>query len=204
MLKVICVRHGESQGNYFLEKRYISANKTHEIICGHNLDSELTDVGKKQAEMLGLYWEKKGFKPDLIFSSTAKRAIDTAKIVTNILMDTCPKILESPDLLEIDQGDYVGKIREVYSEEMQKIIDKDPWNFKAPNGESQKDVELRMVSFLDQNIIKNWDGKTNTSVVLFGHGVAFKCLFRALIDSNPEQYVILHITNFFKVHGKFQ
>jgi broad specificity phosphatase PhoE len=185
MLQIVLVRHGQSE-----------ANVDSHLICGANLDTKLTDLGKKQAKMLGLWWKKQNFVPDQVFASTACRAIETATIALDqvISIDNSKEEQQNVDisisdqLLEIDQGDFVGKHRkEIYTTETQKKIDLDPLNWKAPNGESQLDVETRMMTFIQNFILAKWNHVSNQKVVIFGHGVAFKCLVRGLMESNPER-----------------
>ena len=95
--------------------------------------------------------------------------------------------------------DFVGKHREhVYTEDILAQIQKQPWTFAPPGGESQKvgilpkiavsrlhqDVEDRMVAFLKRHVMPLIDleadtqGKIPVNVVLFSHSVAIKCLLR--------------------------
>ncbi len=182
MTRVYFIRHGESD---------INLNYRH-LIGGQSNYTPLTEYGKNQAELLGKYLLKEKLQFDKVYSSTAIRAIDTAKISLAKIGYTLEDIVLSDKLLELDQGDWTGKHREeIYNNETMKLIDSDPWNFSAPNGESQKQVEERMLKYIYEDILsKNYD-----NVVIFGHGVAFKCALRGILNSDPKYTYKLVLEN---------
>ena len=77
---IILFRHGE----YDMNSKY-----------GHNHDCPLTNVGIKEAEMMGKYLETKNQVPDYIISSTAVRAQTTLKVAIASGEWSCPLVLES-------------------------------------------------------------------------------------------------------------
>jgi len=171
--KIYIIRHGESDFN---------ANYMH-LVGGRSSHSPLTIKGENQAKLLGEYLLNQNITFDKVFSSTAVRAIDTAKISLFISGYPLEEIVLSDKLLELDQGDWVGKPRiEAYSSENIKLMNSDPWNFAAPNGESQRQVEDRMLNFLYNNVLN----RNYSSVAIYGHGMAFKCLTRGIMNLNPE------------------
>ena len=106
---------------------------------------ELNDLGKEQAENLGKI--NSNIKFDIIFTSDLIRAIDSA----NIAFPNIDKI-QDERLRECNYGDLDG-------EDKNLIIYEDHVDVPFPNGESLKDVEKRIRSFI-KNILEKYDGKT--------------------------------------------
>lgn len=106
---------------------------------------ELNDLGKEQAANLGRINENIDF--DIIFTSDLIRAIDSA----NIAFPNVPKI-QDKRLRECNYGDLDG-------EDKSLIIYENHIDDMFPNGESLKDVERRVRSFIE-DIIKNYKGIT--------------------------------------------
>jgi broad specificity phosphatase PhoE len=91
LLKVILVRHGETDWN-----------KAHRV-QGSNSDVPLNSIGKKQAASLASRLKEEDIQA--VYSSPLQRAQDTARAIA------CPHHLEvkvTPDLLEIDAGELEG------------------------------------------------------------------------------------------------
>ena len=106
---------------------------------------ELNELGKEQAKNLGKI--NSDIKFDVIFTSDLIRAIDSANIAF-------PDILKIQDkrLRECNYGTLDGEDRNliIYEEHIDKHF---------PNGESLKDVEARVRSFIN-DVLKNYKGKT--------------------------------------------
>ena len=64
------IRHGQSEINALPD------------MMGQKADSQLTDLGRRQAKLLRLRFEESGQVFDHIYSSDYVRALDTAKIAT--------------------------------------------------------------------------------------------------------------------------
>lgn len=124
-------------------------NEKH-VSSGWN-DVDLSELGIKQSEELTL---KNTEKFDVVFCSDLKRAIHTAEIS---FRDKFPIVVDER-LRECNYGDYNGKSSEIVEPLQEKMIDR-----QFPNGESYRDVEKRIKSFLDD--VKNkYDGK-NIAIV---------------------------------------
>ena len=106
---------------------------------------ELNDLGKEQAANLGKI--NKNIKFDVIFTSDLIRAIDSA----NIAFPSAMKI-QDKRLRECNYGDLDGKDKNL-------IIYEEHIDDAFPNGESLKDVEKRIRSFI-KDVIKKYKGKT--------------------------------------------
>lgn len=58
-------------------------------------------------------FEEKGIKPDLIYSSTAERALEFAKVIAEILDFKKKKIVSTKDLYMADVKEMLGILRSV-------------------------------------------------------------------------------------------
>lgn len=106
---------------------------------------ELNELGKEQALNLGNV--NKDIKFDVIFTSDLIRAIDSA----NIAFPNVKKI-QDKRLRECNYGDLDG-------EDKNLIVYENHIDVPFPNGESLKDVEVRVQSFIN-DILKEYKGKT--------------------------------------------
>lgn len=183
-INIYFIRHAESEYN---------ANPN--FICGRSNDTPLTENGKRYICALAKYLNMMNIRIDKIYASTAKRAYDTAQICTQE-MNLNISIDRYNDLLEMDQGDWSSKPRkEIYTDEILTEIKKDVLNFKAPNGESQKEVADRMMMFLENEIIKKFNTNENYTILIFGHAIAFKCLLQRILCFDPHKTWKIRIDN---------
>ncbi|MEE9525690.1 MAG: histidine phosphatase family protein [Candidatus Woesearchaeota archaeon] len=119
---------------------------------------ELSELGIKQSKELPSLIKAKF---DVIFTSDLKRAIDSAELSFGKEIE----IIQDERLRECNYGDWNGA--------------KKDWNIidfidtPYPNGESYKDVEKRIQSFLN-DLIKNYDGKHITIVAHQGPQLAIE------------------------------
>jgi phosphohistidine phosphatase len=72
----------------------------------NDLERDLTAWGRRQAESIGRWMSENGIIPDLIFSSTAKRAKLTAKICSE-KANFQGRISFEEDLYDTDENTYV-------------------------------------------------------------------------------------------------
>mmetsp|Transcript_16973 Transcript_16973/g.24378 ORF Transcript_16973/g.24378 Transcript_16973/m.24378 type:complete len:183 (-) Transcript_16973:293-841(-) len=143
LARVILIRHGESEAN----------TKENIYIAGRDFHTKLTLKGREQALDLGTFWrDAQGVNSrtfSSIYSSPAARAIETANLVCEQIGVEKNRVRLEEALLEIDHGEWEKGVRdELYTEEVKKIQKENPYDFKAPGGESQHDVEARVVDFL--------------------------------------------------------
>ncbi|MFV0363347.1 MAG: histidine phosphatase family protein [Suipraeoptans sp.] len=97
------------------------------------------------------------------------------------------------ELQELSQGDWEGKLRfEIYTPEQLTEINSNQWLFTPPNGESQKEVEERMLAFISSEILSE---HTEGNFLIVGHGIAFKCLLRGILDISSQMAYKLSIDN---------
>lgn len=173
MLSFFLVRHAESTGNV-----------NHHLVGGRSNHFPLTERGRQQAHALGKRFHAEDIQFDKVHASIALRAQETAQISTSYLSFPSKEIILSDRIVEISQGEWEGQVRkEVYNEEMRKKLLADNYNFKAPGGESQKEVEERMAAYMDE-IIESWDGETSQRIGIYSHGFAIKSYIRKVMGSD--------------------
>ena len=110
------------------------------------LPGELSKLGIKQAKELGSLVSKKHF--DVVFCSDLKRAVDSAELG----FANKYKIIQDQRLRECNYGDFNGK-SETFKDKITDYINK-----TFPNGESYKEVEKRILNFLNY-LYDNYKGK---------------------------------------------
>lgn len=165
------IRHGESEMN----------TNTH-LIGGRSNETPLTARGIEQARLLGKYFRENGIIPTHVFTSPALRTLQTAD-TTLSAMNINIKPTIANEIQEMDQGDYVGRLRsEVYTPEVLLKIDKQGKNFKLPGGESMNDVGKRMLQWVELNVPVATAAEVEHTTFVFGHGIAIRTLAATLHD----------------------
>jgi len=124
---------------------------------------ELSNLGRKQAEELG-HQAQGDF--DVVFCSDLQRAIDSA----NLAFNQKYKIIADKRLREAHYGDFTGKPANDFKKTLTQYID-----HSFPNGESYKDVEKRIASFLEF-LKKSYWGKHVAIVAHQGPQLALEVL----------------------------
>ncbi len=108
---------------------------------------ELSKLGVEQS--IKLKDQIKGKRFDVVFCSDLKRAVDSAKLT----FGSSVQILQDERLRECNYGDLNGAPAEKVDAIRYQCVEK-----PFPNGESYRDVEKRIRSFLD-DLKKKYDGK---------------------------------------------
>lgn len=165
---LILVRHGETPW-------------THEKRLQGWTDTSLTTRGRGQARAAAK--ALKHFKPDVLYSSKLKRAVETGEILANTL-----KLKRHSDsrLNEYGFGPWEG--RTVVS----LVADNDPvyreWlkgTWTAPEGAEKLTVFRKRLKSLLNDVIKKHRGK---KIVLVSHGAAIRMIFFSLIPFAKEDF----------------
>lgn len=134
---------------YFIRHAETDLNTTPHIIQGRSLNARLSERGLLQAEKLGERLLAEGLRFDSVYSSTADRAYQTARIACGKIGFPEYNITRLEQLVEQSHGDWEGKLRnEMYTPEVIEEFKKDIYNFCPPNGESLKMAEERMYGFV--------------------------------------------------------
>lgn len=134
-MKIYIVRHAQTRSNL------------KEIACENQKKEGLTKKGKEQAKKIVEKLDKVKF--DKIFISEARRTYETIlpllKLKKNIPIKKDKRLNECK--FGIFSGLTLKEAEKKYSEIFRER-QKDKWNIPIPEGESYKDVALRLESFL--------------------------------------------------------
>ncbi len=180
-LDLYLIRHAESR-----------LNEDGHLIGGRTNHAPLTTRGKEQAILLGQRLADGTVNFNEVYASPAVRTVQTAQIVCGTLDFPLDAIVQRKELQELSQGDWEGKSRDqIYTDAVLKEINRLPGLFRPPNGESQDDVEKRMYAFVQELIAKG----TDITAGIFGHGMAFKCLLRGIMEFNHERTYKIALDN---------
>lgn len=168
---LVLLRHGESEWNK--ENRFTGFT-----------DVDLSPNGINEAKQAGQ--SLKQIKFDAVFTSTLKRAYNTASLA----MQEAGQQLEfvrHDDLRERDYGDLTGlnkdETRAKFGDE-QVHIWRRSYDVPPPGGESLKDVVARVRPYFDENIKPLLqDGK---NVLIAAHGNTLRAMLIILEENTPE------------------
>ncbi len=174
---VVLMRHGQSQWN--LENRFTGF---------HNV--ELSPQGVSEAKLSGQNLAKAGINFDIVYTSTLKRAYNTAEIALNEAGqgDLVAGMVKSDDMRERDYGDLTGlnkdETKEKYGAD-QVLIWRRSYDVQPPGGESLKDVvENRVRPYFESTIKPQMDAGKN--ILVAAHGNSLRALLIILGENTPE------------------
>jgi broad specificity phosphatase PhoE len=156
---IYVARHGQTRFN--VERR----------LQGCGCDSELTDLGRRQAVQVATIIQRSIEGPVPPFAvSPLGRARTTAAIILETLGRPGGDYAVDERLREIDFGDWTGltleDVRRKHPDEWRARVD-DPWNVGPPNGETYADVAARVGA---------WAGEQTGAVIAVAHGVVSRVL----------------------------
>jgi probable phosphoglycerate mutase len=158
--KLIIIRHGETEWNR--EKRMQGTT-----------DTQLSDVGRSQAQALGRRFAAKTFSA--LYSSDLSRARDTAR---GIAEHTGSNVVTDVRLQErrfgIFEGLLAAEIIARYPEEHARFSSRDP-DYEVPGGESARAFTQRCLGCLAEIADRHHGGE----VVVVTHGLVLDALYRA-------------------------
>ncbi len=171
-----------------INKIYFSRHKKtkvkKEIFLGQKLNPGIIEK-KNNSEFIKIKFDK-------CFSSPSLRCQETAKILCGN-----KEITTSNSLKEIDYGDAEGMNFKELSLKYPEIIKSwekglDP-NF--PNGESLKDVFLRLNKFIQNKLVSKKVFK-NFNYLIFTHNVVLRCLIGSIYKINEKDWFKIKIKYF--------
>jgi len=144
------VKSNEVQITYFTHGT--TYDNEQKLFSGQN-DVVLSELGKQHVKEL---FDKLEFDYNLVFTSDLPRAVESVNL-------TWPnkEIIQDKRLREIDVGDLTSKKESLVEE----YIENNGFDKQFPNGESIKDLEKRIISFLNY-LYENYRGK---SVAVLAH-----------------------------------
>lgn len=174
---LVLMRHGQSQWN--LENRFTGF---------HNV--ELSPQGISEAELSGQNLAKAGINFDIVYTSTLKRAYNTAEIALNEAGQDAlvAGMIKSDDMRERDYGDLTGlnkdETKDKYGADQVQIWRRS-YDVQPPGGESLKDVVENRVRPYFENVIKpQLDAGKN--ILVAAHGNSLRALLIILGENTPE------------------
>ncbi|CAM6127190.1 unnamed protein product [Calypogeia fissa] len=142
-IEVYLIRHGQS-----------TSNIKPELIGGRSPSAVLTETGRHESRALGAFLKSTGVVFDAVYSSPLERAKQTAEVVCEVLGIPEEQIEFVEALQELGQGQWEGRLRtEVYTREIVQLMNNTVPDFRAPGGESQRQLEFRMVEFLNNILL---------------------------------------------------
>ncbi|XP_062105346.1 uncharacterized protein LOC133816990 [Humulus lupulus] len=143
MFEVFLISHGECQ-----------LSLRPDLVGGRCPEAALTTNGKRQARALAVFLNSQGIRFNAVYSSPLDRARSMAVSACQEMNFAEEQIQTSDALVEMSQGHWEGCLRsEIYSAEMLSFIDNVQPDFCPPSGESLRQVEFRMVSFLNGTVL---------------------------------------------------
>lgn len=174
---LVLLRHGQSQWN--LENRFTGFH-----------DIDLSDLGREEAAGAGKRLKDLGVKFDQVFTSTLKRANNTARIALENAgqADLIDTMIAHDDLRERDYGDLTGlnkdETRAKYGDE-QVHIWRRSYDVRPPGGECLQDVvEKRVRPYYEANIKPRLEKGEN--ILVAAHGNSLRALLIIIGAETPE------------------
>lgn len=172
-MKLILIRHGESQWN--LENRFTGWQ-----------DVDITEVGKREAHMAGMLMKTE--KIDVSFTSTLIRANHTLSIIQEVCgLKTIP-VHRHKALNERCYGDLEGLNKDETAQQYGKEqvhIWRRSFDTAPPNGESLKDTFDRVIPYFESHIRPVLREQKN--VLIVAHGNSLRALIMYLKKLSPEE-----------------
>ncbi|KAK3183885.1 hypothetical protein Dsin_031171 [Dipteronia sinensis] len=141
--EVFLISHGECE-----------LNLRPDLVGGRCHVAKLTPNGKRQARALAVLLNSQGVRFNAVYSSPLDRARSMAVSVCQEMHFAEEQIQSSEALSEMSLGHWEGCHQsEIYTPEVLSLIDRYQPDFSAPSGESLRQVEFRMVQFLNETVL---------------------------------------------------
>ncbi|CAN1839050.1 Broad-specificity phosphatase YOR283W [Linum perenne] len=142
--EVVLVSHGECE-----------LNLRPDLVGGRCHMAGLSPNGKRQARALAVFLNSQGVRFNAVYSSPLDRARSMAALVCQEMSFSKEQIRTSDDLAEMSMGLWEGcSNSEIYTPEVVGLVESSQPDFCAPTGESLRQVEFRMVQFLNGTIVR--------------------------------------------------
>ncbi|XP_059669926.1 uncharacterized protein LOC132315607 [Cornus florida] len=137
--EVFLISHGECH-----------INLRPDLVGGLCPEATLTPIGNRQARALAVFLKSQGVRFHAVYTSPLDRARATAVSVCQETNFAAEHIQSSDALVDMSMGHWEGCHRsKIYTPEMLSFMDRLQPDFFAPSGESFRQVEFRMVQFLN-------------------------------------------------------
>lgn len=167
------IRHGETDWN--VERR-----------CQGFSDIELNATGRRQAEATARHLSNT--KLDAIYSSTLKRAYETAQIIAQ--HHDAP-VQATDALRELNQGEFEGlELTDLvanHGDFLERWL-REPADVRVPGGESLREMQNRAWPALEEIVEKHSDG----NVVVVGHNLCNMALLCRIMNLDLSDFRRIH------------
>ena len=172
-MKIYLIRHGQTDWNI-----------QGKIQGSH--DIPLNETGREQARLLAIGMASRPVRK--IFSSTLKRAVETARMIGE---SQSVDIYLAPGLMEVEFGKWEGmtwdEIKEQYPAEYERW-NLNPVDVAPPGGETQADVLKRVASSIEA-VMGMTDKREDIAIVT--HGATMAYIVAYLMRNHPEESEII-------------
>jgi 2,3-bisphosphoglycerate-dependent phosphoglycerate mutase len=179
MGRLVLIRHGESQWN--LENRFTGW-----------VDVPLSPKGEEEARAAGR--KLVGYRFNRAFVSVLTRAIETLRIVLEVIGQTAIPIEKDQALNERMYGDLQGlnkaETAQKFGEQQVKLWRRS-YDIRPPGGESLKDTADRVLPYYEQRIKPHIHA--GETVLIAAHGNSLRALAMHLDRLTREQVLELNI-----------
>src|SRR3989344_5853136 len=162
-MKILFIRHGQTVINI--------DGKVHKV----NDDAGLTDLGRKQAEMLAGACKRQGV--GAIYSSPETRAMETARIIGEKL--EVQPVIET-GLAERDWGNWSDQTWQEVQQRLEAMSIRERFSFSPPQGESWAQMEKRLMEALNKIV-----EQSHKVIAVITHSGAMRALMPVL-HGNPK------------------
>ncbi|HUR61860.1 MAG TPA: histidine phosphatase family protein [Candidatus Thermoplasmatota archaeon] len=141
MGRIFLLRHGQTVAN------------RDRILQGPRIDAELSDLGRRQADSLGMAFS--GLPLEALYCSPLTRARETAAAIAQRhqrggLKRSGLAVQVAPEIYEMDYGTLAGRTYDEISSEMEQVLDAWKMGFvdqSFPGGESPVLAQVRLRPF---------------------------------------------------------
>jgi 2,3-bisphosphoglycerate-dependent phosphoglycerate mutase len=181
MSTLILIRHGQSQWNS--ENRFTGW-----------VDTPLSDQGRKEAQLAGERLEARGVHVDRAYTSTLQRAIETGRIVLDVLGQSDLEQVQAWELNERFYGALTGRNKAQTAEEFgeeQVRIWRRSFDIPPPGGESLADTARRALPYFEGTIVPAT--REVETVLVAAHGNSLRAIIKDLEGISDEDIVGLEI-----------
>lgn len=152
-------------------------------------ESDLTPLGLMQARAMGALLHdlvrRDPPAPWRLVASPLRRARATAEAIGERLG---LEVGFDERLVEIDVGEWSGRLREEVHGENPHLMGDDAWGFQAPGGETYEAMMARLISWLDEQA-----AEPERRLIVVSHGVAGRLLRGAYAGLAREETLRLDI-----------
>lgn len=186
--EIVIVRHGQSAGNVARDAAEAAGHPVIEVAT-RDCDVPLSELGERQARVLGEWLRDNHQTPSTVFTSPYLRAQQTTNLalaaagLSNVSVVVDERLREKE--FGILDGITLSGIRQRYPEQAEIRNRVGKFYFRPPGGESWCDVILRLRSMID-TFTREYRGER---LLIVSHQVVVLC-FRYLFERLTERQIL--------------